>query len=308
METNTATPEVFDYSALTAAVDDALNETGDAPPEGEDAPESDEKADEGAQTDASEADADDGGAPELDPEEARARESGWRPKDDYSGDPDEWVDAAEYNRRRPLYDRISKQKKELKDVKKTLDSVVKYQKELEAKTRAKVIAEFEAKKREAVKFGDLEAFEAAEAEIKKVSEEKGIDVDLPGQEEEPEQPEAKQLEIPQFVLDFEKANPWFNTDTDMQEVMLARTQRLTAEGKPLQEAMTAALAHVKNLFPDKFSNPNKTKPSPVMGGRREQRPAAKSIANLTPEQREVWRYYKSRGIMTEQKFLETLED
>jgi hypothetical protein len=179
-----------DLTAIYADIDSAIDEAGEVAPEVEDTPEPDAQPDADAEV-----------APEVetpvvdaDPEVTKARDNGWRPKEEYKGEPGEWVDAAEYNRRQPLYDRLGKQNKELKGLKKTLDAVVKYQKEQESKIREKVIAELEGKKREAVKYADTDAFEAAETELKKLQDEKGLEVE---EEEAPAAPE--QPEIPTFV-------------------------------------------------------------------------------------------------------------
>lgn len=301
-----------DLTALYAEVDAAIDEAGVAPQAPEDAQESDAEEIEDVQ------ESDQVIEPENDEPAAEptaediAREKGWRPKEEFTGDPKDWIDAGEFNRRQPLYDRLSTQNKELKSVKKTLDAVVKYQKEQEAKIRQKVIAELEAKKRDAVKYADTEAFDAAEAELKAVNDAPVLDI----KEEQPE--EVAPTQVPpaaaiSLVDEFAKAHPWFDDssgkrDPDMQAVMLKRSELLVRQGKTLEEAIPLALAHVKTVFPSKFTNPNKNKPSAVMSGTREQRPKGKTIADLTPEQKDVWRFYKSQNIMSEKDFLKSLEE
>ena len=46
-------------------------------------------------------------------EETVARAAGWRPKEEFDGDPNQWVDAGEFNRRAPLFEKINNQNKEL---------------------------------------------------------------------------------------------------------------------------------------------------------------------------------------------------
>ena len=57
---------------------------------------------------------------ELSSIEQKALEMGWKPKEEFDGDETEYIDAGEYVRRRPLFDKIEHQSKELKDVKKAL--------------------------------------------------------------------------------------------------------------------------------------------------------------------------------------------
>lgn len=283
---------------INAAVDSAIDElNGSMDPTDEQVEETPEI--EGEQLEAEE-------APEV--EEATLTESqqkaadiGWVPKHKFKGNPEDWVDADEFMRQRPIRERLSAQYAETKSLKKRLDAVIKYQTNLEQKVREKVIAEFEAKKKEAVKFGDVEAYEAADQELKKVAAE-----ELPKFDEEEE---AKPVpEIPDFVQKFAKDNPWFETDPDMQAVMVRRTEILTGQGMELQQAIGEALKHVKATFPSKFANPNKSKPPPVMSGNREARPQSgskRTMASLSHEERSV--YHSLKGVMTEKQFLDSLE-
>ena len=53
-------------------------------------------------------------APAPDLFESEARESGWVPKEEFTGDPKTWVDAAEFVRRGPLFKKIDTQSREIK--------------------------------------------------------------------------------------------------------------------------------------------------------------------------------------------------
>lgn len=292
---------------INAAIDSAIDSTlevVDAPAEetteaADELPEG-ETAEDSGEPDASE--------PQLTDAEQKAVTRGWQPKELFKGNPEEWVDADEFNRRQPLFEKIGAQSKEVKDLRKKLDAVVKYTAAQEQKIREKVIAEFEAKKREAVKFGDVDAYEAADQELKKVAAEEAPKFD---EEEEQEKPPAP--EIPDFVQEFAKANPWVDDtkptfDPDRHAVMLRKLETLAREGKTLDQALPLALAHVKTVFPHKFANPNKSKPSPVMSGNRDARPSStpkRSIASLSHDERLVW--HSVKGMMSEKQFLESLE-
>ena len=305
--------EDSDFSEINAAIEGAIDEAGIVPTESEDAQEQDQEADEVIKGDAPEVDeATDEGDPDtnqLDTEsdEAKAREKGWRPKEEFAGNPDDWVDAKEFVRRQPLYDRLNTQSKEVKRLQKTLEAVVKYQKDQEAKIREKVIAELESKKREAVKYADETAFDAAEAELKRVQEEKGFELDENTGDEEP--PPPAQPEIPTFVTEFAKTNPWFETDQAMTAVMVDRTRSLVASGVTLEKAISQAKEYVKSEFPHKFSNPKKDRPSAVMSGSRAGDAGKGKISesDLTPEQKDVMHFYIRTGTMTKAEFLKSLE-
>src|SRR5512138_1524244 len=55
--------------------------------------------------------------------ETVAREKGWRPKEEYEGDHEAWVDAEEFIKRQPLFDKIKSQSKKLKELEKTIEAI-----------------------------------------------------------------------------------------------------------------------------------------------------------------------------------------
>lgn len=60
---------------------------------------------------------------ELPAYEAEARAEGWKPLDEWDGDPDDWVDAKEFNFRGKLMKRIQQQSSDLNSVKKENEEV-----------------------------------------------------------------------------------------------------------------------------------------------------------------------------------------
>ena len=59
-------------------------------------------------------------APQVDSYEQQAREQGWRPKEEYEGDPEKWRPAKEFVERGELFGKIDTLGKELKETKKAL--------------------------------------------------------------------------------------------------------------------------------------------------------------------------------------------
>jgi len=55
-----------------------------------------------------------------DPYEDQAREQGWRPKEEYEGDPEKWRPAKEFVERGELFGKIDHMGKELKETRKAL--------------------------------------------------------------------------------------------------------------------------------------------------------------------------------------------
>src|SRR5574343_943735 len=58
--------------------------------------------------------------PQVDPIEIEAREQGWKPKEEYEGDPAKWRPAKEFVERGELFGKIDHMGKELKETRKAL--------------------------------------------------------------------------------------------------------------------------------------------------------------------------------------------
>lgn len=283
-------------SEIYANIDAAIEEAGIIP-ESKEADQVDEKPAQNKESESTEALGE-----YAEPDDvAIAAEKGWKPKDQYEGDPSKWVDAAEFNRRTELFDRIGTISKENKDLKRKLDLLANHTKTVEEKTRERVLAELKAKQREAVSLGDEETFDAVDKQIEEIKKQ-----ELPDFEAEVKPEEPKQGEVPQVVKDFAERNKWFEKDREMSDFMVFKTETIIRrDNLPLEEAMKLAEAEVKKTFAHKFVNPKKNEPSRVMSNSNESRPAKLTLSSLTSEQRSVWHALK--GSMTEQEFLSQLE-
>ncbi len=251
----------------------------------------------------------DSAEPEMSDDERAARAQGWRPKEEWKGKDGDWVDASEFNRRSPLFEKIGAQNKSIKSLTKKLDALIAHNASIEKKTREKTIAELEAKRKEAVSFGDTEAFDEAEQKLEEVKAAPVIEV-----EEEPEdtQGESAQLEVPTCVSDFaERHSAWFDKDEVMTRFTVWNVQDLTNKGMPLEQAVLEAEQIVMKTYPDKFkpAKPAKQrKPSAVMS-RNSDAPGnarTKSLSDLTAEQRDVWHSLKHTISLSE--FLDQIGD
>lgn len=280
-----------DLASIAADIDSAIDESGLY--ESLEAAEQIEEAAEPETTESVEV-TEEVEALEYDPEEAKARENGWKPKDEYEGDG--WVSAGEFNRRAELFEKMSSQNKVIKSLNKKLDALVKHNQTLEQRTREKVIAELEQRRRDAVAYGDTRAFDDAEKQLDEIrKEESTLKI-----EDEPQAPE-----VPPVVREFADRNKWFESDKEMTDYMVFKTQSLVAnQGLALDEAIKSAEQEVKKVFAHKFRNPNKDKPSAVMPGSQQKIPGRKSMDSLTPEQKQVW--HSLKGVMSEKEFLDQL--
>jgi regulator of replication initiation timing len=230
----------------------------------------------------------------ADPLVEKARSSGWRPKEEFEGDPDQWVDAGEFVRRKPLFDQIHQLKKEVKSRAEQIEQVSQYAAKAAEKARQQLLEELESKKREAFQNADYDAFAQADAELKKA-------------EAQPELvAEQKAPEIPQELQDFTTRNErWFDKDRAMTVYALAEAERLKAEGVPYGEMLKRVEQEVRREFAHKFTNPNKEKAAAVVPDGGEKVGKGKLTHNdLTRDERAVWNSVKNH--MTFDEYIKDL--
>lgn len=104
--------------------------------------------------------------------EVRARDAGWRPKEEFKGDPDEWVPADEWLNYTP--GKLRKQNKALERkisaMTRTLDAVSKRQEEMRTQAYQDALKDIREKQRAAAQDGDMETYEKLEEQREKLKE------------------------------------------------------------------------------------------------------------------------------------------
>lgn len=212
-------------------------------------------------------------APQETAVEKQARQLGWHPQSEYRGPPGQWKDAASFmahgrdilpvlrdNLKRALDNGI-KQSDEIDGLKRSMAEQAKVLGELREMARTasergynQKVSELEAERRQAVAAGDTEAYDQVSQQIRVTEQER--EKAVPPKETTPSAPPPNQ--VPQPVLDFVSANPWYNNDAQLNRAMQGEHVRLRAEypDQSLEDNLAEAKATVMKRFPDKFPKPN----------------------------------------------------
>jgi hypothetical protein len=85
-----------------------------------------------------------------------ALSQGWVPKEEFEGDEDKFVDAAEFVRRGELFRKIESQSKELKDVKKALNELAKHNAKVREVEYTRALESLKHQKKTALSEGDAD--------------------------------------------------------------------------------------------------------------------------------------------------------
>ena len=93
-------------------------------------------------------------APKLSAKEVEAQEIGWRPKDQWTGDPEDWVDARTFLRNGEFMGKIHNLNRQNKDLQTAVHDMKNMLSNAEKKCREAAIAELKASKVQALHHGD----------------------------------------------------------------------------------------------------------------------------------------------------------
>lgn len=235
--------------------------------------------------------------PQLSPVQEQALSQGWVPKDEYKGDPEKWVEAAEFLRRGELFAKIEHQNRELKDVKRALHEIGKMHAQVKEIEYKRALDTLRAQKKVALEEGDADAVIAAEEAIDAVKEHQRAVIN------EPQVQESGELH-PEF-MEWKSKNSWYENDPDLNAWANGLAPSLQAQGLTPSQILVKLGQDVKTKFPNKFQNPRQSRPSPVEGGGRSG--ASSSTFVLTPEERRIMQTLVRQEVMTEEKYIADLK-
>ena len=241
-----------------------------------------------------------------DPIIEKAMEMGWRPKEEFEGDENEWIDAGEFVRRRPLFDKIeslSKAKKhqdrEIQEVKQALRLLQEHHAKVAQKSYEQALQDLRKQHKAALEEGNADAVVEITERIADVkAEEKAQSV---RQQNVPQQPH------PEFVAWVER-NSWYAQDTELRMTADSMGTAYAANHPELHptEVLNYVETRIKRTFPEKFTNTNRMKPSPVDGGNSTTKKTKEPDYELTEEERKAMNTFVRQGIMTKEQYLKEL--
>jgi hypothetical protein len=240
-------------------------------------------------------------AQEYTEDETAALDSGWKPKDQWEGDPKKWVPAEEYNRRGELFGKIDSMGRDLRDTKKALRMLQDHHGKVKETEYNRALASIRAAKKQALQDGDVDM--AAEADERMI--------DMKAEQMAERQANAQQAAQPdpRFVQWVDK-NAWYGQDGEMRafadDVGIAHAK--ANPDKSPEEVLKYVESRVKRTYADKFTNPNRGRPNAV-GGKEvlSARKSPKDDFPMSEEERKVMMTFVNEGVMTKDQYIADLK-
>ena len=240
-------------------------------------------------------------APVADVFESEARESGWVPKEEFSGDPKTWVDAAEFVRRGPLFKKIDTQSREIKAMRQAIaDIQALHEKSREAEYK-RALADLRAEKKAALLDGDADAVIEVDEKMEMVREAQREQVLKPVEQVDEPHPEFQA---------WINRNQWYQNHKGMKAFADTVGAELRSQGMSPSDVLKQVEKEVRKEFPNRFQNPNQNKPSGVEGGSSAQGSGGGSKDNfvLSDHERNIMNNLVRLKVMTKEEYIKQLRE
>ena len=203
--------------------------------------------------------------PNLSEAEIEAVSKGWKPQEDFDVEEKDYVSADEFLRRGELFDKIRDLKHQGRRDTRRLEDQVKDLTDLVRDSRVQgyeqALTDLEAKRKDAVEVGDVDAFNSIDSQYNKVRE---------AIAKHEAAPQAVAQDIDPAAIEFQDRNKdWFNNNTHENTSMVNQAINIDqhlAQAKPyLSEVQRLEVVEkeMKDLYPHRFANPKKAKPAAV---------------------------------------------
>lgn len=237
--------------------------------------------------------------------EVEARASGWVPKDEYHGDDNKWVDADEFVRRGPLFEKINNQSRELKEVKKALDQLKVHHANVKETAYKEALAKLKAEKRDALVEGDPDRIVEIDEEMASLKEEQRQFIQTRAAEVAQNVEETIHPEFQAWT----NRNSWYTTSKPMKAFADQLGVELRASGMSPSEVLKKVEIQIREEFPQKFRNPNRDKSSAVEGASKGTGRAASGAGadQLSDVERNIMERFVRQGVMTREAYIAELK-
>ena len=230
----------------------------------------------------------------ADPMEVKAREMGWKPQEEFTGDAPLWVDAKEFVGRKPLFDKIHDQSKRLGDMEKTLKATADHVKKVGDMAYKRAVSDLERDRRDAISVADVGRVAEIDSELKVLAN--PVDSGPPAE-----------------YMEWVEANPWFTKDDELFAFACANYDVIAKKNPTarIEDTLKKVEDSVKRAYPEKFpKQPTQhSGPATVEGGTTPSNSrAGPGYSSLNADQKRVCDNFVRHGVLTREQYVKSLVD
>ena len=245
--------------------------------------------------------------------EEKASKNGWRPEDDWKGDPDDWVPAKEFNFRGELMGRIAEQSSILNNFKnqiaerdKTIDDMSDLQGRISEREYKKALKTLQEAKAEAIDTGEGDAVVQLDDEID----------ELKRHQPNTATPGNKKIknDTPPEVVDWlqRPQNKWYVNDSFLKSVADGIARDIIGKNPNISPSLMLAQMDdkMRKELPHRFEgNPsavNDLDPDDVTKGGKPRGRRNPTFRDLDEVQQDICKRFEKLGVMTRKEYIDEL--
>lgn len=240
-----------------------------------------------------------GDKPQFTEIEQRASEQGWRPEDQWDGDPAAWRPAKEFLDRGELFKKIDEQNRTIKEFRRALDDLARHHSNVREAEYKRARQELLAQKKDALLEQDADKVIEIDERLDAVKDAQRAAAAAPVVQTQP------QLN-PDFVQWKEK-NSWYGENEAMTAYADRIGNQLAGPGADAKSILVEVERRVKKEFATKFENPARKQPAAVEGGGAKGGAKKESYELSSEERKMMQRFVKTVPGMTEEKYIADLK-
>jgi len=231
---------------------------------------------------------------------AEAKRQGWVPQDQYNGPEDKWVDADTFVKKGKEINALLRKdndflKREVAEMKTTMMEFKKFHADTEKRAYERAMTDLREQKKEAISTGDGDKVLQIDDAIDELKANKPEPVARPTNQPDP------------VFVQWNEDNKWFGTDTELTEEAnligeVIKRKQPTLIGEAFLDEVTK---RVKKAYPEKFTNSNRGRPSPVEGTTAPKASAkgGKGYNDLPPEAKAACQKFEKSGLLSRDQYL-----
>lgn len=240
--------------------------------------------------------------------EINARALGWRPQEEFRGDPEKWVDAQTFIERgeqvMPLLKAQNKKlKREMDEIKATLKEFKDHTARVQNQELNSMLETIRRLKTDAISRGDGEAVVALEDQQAQILTQQ---LQAESAKHQPQQPQFSQ-EDQNLARQWHTHNSWYGKDQELTRAVDAIGAQIMGVNPEIDkgEMFHQIDSLIRRQFPNKFTRASSA--APVDAGRAMPRTGAKSYANLPADAKAACDRQVKAGMLTKEEYVKYYE-
>lgn len=241
---------------------------------------------------------------EVSPDIEKAISGGWKPQEEWQGDPDNWVDAKEFNRRGELMGKITSQNRKITELNTAMKRMHEMMVHTNEQAYQQALQELASQREQALNDGDTDQVKSIESKAKQVMD--GLETSRKEVKEKYSLPET-----PAYFDEWLDANPWYNQDEERtayaNSLANQKISKAQSQGKEIdRQALLEDIAKKVNKV---FSSNNNQASPDVLGSSKHTSvkgvPRGKGISSLRQDEQQIARTIMQTTGMTEAEYMKS---